>query len=124
MPIYTAKKVQCKLTVSIRTCENKAMKNKSSLGSELNKVTDLQDLIDRFEIYINKLGKKELDLVITKLNFLCLHFDPYDQNPTIEVENILNEYELENFISNPFEFTNIVLQMLDRTDNLKKSRVQ
>lgn len=99
------------------------MKNRSKLGTAQTGETNVQDLICRFDKYIIKLGRKELDIVIKKLNFLCLNFDPYDQEPSIEVENILNEFELNDYLTNPFEFTNIVLQMLDKTDNLKKSRV-
>jgi len=111
------------LTVSSKSCENSFMKNRSKLGPAQTSETNVQDLITRFDNYINKLGRKELDIVIKKLNFLCLNFDPYDQEPSVEVENILNEYELEDYLANPFEFTNILLQMLDKTDNLKKSRV-
>lgn len=85
-------------------------------------VGDKADHLLRFEEYINKLGKKNLDLVIKKLNYLCLDFDPFELHRSNEAENILAEYELEQFCSNPFEFTNVVLQMLDKTENLIKSR--
>lgn len=98
------------------------MENRSKLGIPSQGVNNRQDLINRFEQHINQLGKKELDLVIKKLNFVCLNFDPYEQEPTTEVENIMIDYELNEFMTNPFDFTNIVLQMLDKTDNLKKSR--
>jgi hypothetical protein len=98
------------------------MENRSKLGIPSLEENSRQDLIYRFEIHINKLGKKELDLVIKKLNYVCLNFDPYGQEPSIEVDNIMMDYELNEFTSNPFDFTNILLQMLDKTDNLKKSR--
>jgi hypothetical protein len=83
---------------------------------------DKTDHLQRFEEYINKLGKKSLDLVIKKLNYLCLDFDPFELDRSQEAENILEEFELEQFCSNPFDFTNVVLQMLDKTENLIKSR--
>jgi hypothetical protein len=83
---------------------------------------DRKDHLQRFEEYINKLGKKNLDLVIKKLNYLCLDFDPYQLEKSTEAQNILDEFELEQFCSNPFDFTNVVLQMLDKTENLIKSR--
>lgn len=104
-------------------CQNIPMENRSKLATPNHEENGQQDLINRFEQHINKLGKKELDLVIKKLNYVCLNFDPYGQEPTTEVENIMNDYELTQFMSNPFDFTNILLQMLDKTDNLKKSRV-
>ena len=103
-------------------CENISMENRSKLGMPSQEVNSRQDLISRFEIHINKLGMKELDLVIKKLNFVCLSFDPYGHEPSNEVENIMLDYELNEFTTNPFDFTNILLQMLDKTDNLKKSR--
>lgn len=78
--------------------------------------------LHNFEEYINKLGKKNLDLVIKKLNYLCLDFDPYQLDRSQEVQNIIDEFELEHFCSNPFDFTNTVLQMMDKTENLIKSR--
>lgn len=83
---------------------------------------DKADHLQVFEEYINKLGKKELELVIKKLNYLCLDFDPYLMEKSTDVENTLNEFELNSFCSNPFKFTNILLQMLDKTENLIKSR--
>tara|TARA_Y100000385_G_C13022156_1_gene606683 strand:- start:21 stop:338 length:318 start_codon:yes stop_codon:yes gene_type:complete len=83
---------------------------------------DKTDHLQRFEEYINKLGKKNLDLVIKKLNYLCLDFDPYALDKSSETENILDEFELDQFCSNPFDFTNVVLQMMDVTENLIKSR--
>ena len=83
---------------------------------------DKADHLQRLEEYINKLGKKNLELVIKKLNYLCLDFDPYAADTSTEAENILDEFELDQFCSNPFDFTNVVLQMMDITENLKKSR--
>ena len=80
-------------------------------------------LVKSFEENLLKLDKQELDLVIKKLSFLCLNYDPYDSDIEDEVENIINEYQLEEYTSNPFEFTNIVLQILDKTENIIKSRV-
>ena len=95
------------------------MENRSKLGMPSQEENSRQDLIYRFDIHINKLGKKELDLVIKKLNYVCLNFDPYGYEPSTEVENIMMDYELNEFTSNPFEFTNILLQMLDKTAKLK-----
>ena len=83
---------------------------------------DRQDHLHQFEEQINKLGKKSLDLLVKKLNYLCLDFDPYALEMSTEAQNIINEFQLDQFIYNPFEFTNVVLQMLDKTENLIKSR--
>lgn len=58
-----------------------------------------------------------------KLNFLCMEFDPYtDTELTQEEQNIIEEYELSDYIGNPFAFTNIVLQMMDILETEIKSR--
>jgi hypothetical protein len=80
-------------------------------------------LVIKFEESLIEMTKDQLDLAIKKLNFLCLNFDPYSNYVSTEVENILSEYQLTDYISNPFEFTNIVLQILDKTENTIKSRV-
>jgi hypothetical protein len=80
-------------------------------------------LVQSFEENLKAMTKQQLDLAIKKLNFLCLNFDPYSDHISTEVENILSEYKLSDYISNPFEFTNIVLQILDKTENTIKSRV-
>jgi hypothetical protein len=79
-------------------------------------------LIQNYEKDLKEMTSAELNLAIQKLNFLCLNFDPYSGHMITEVENIISEYRLAEYTSNPFEFTNLVLQILDRTENLIKSR--
>jgi hypothetical protein len=83
---------------------------------------DKLDHLQRFEDHIKSLGRKNLDLVLKKLNFLCLDFDPYSDGMSQEAENLIEEFELSSYCSNPFDFTNVILQMLDKVENLKKSR--
>ncbi len=98
------------------------MKTKS-INSTQASLDDKKELIENFQIKLENLNKEQLDLMVKKLNFLCLNYDPYQLDMGQEVENIINEYELSSFTSNPFEFTNILLQMLDKTENTIKSRV-
>ena len=81
------------------------------------------DLVKTFQNSLVHMDQTKLDLTIKKLNFLCLNFDPYSLTMSTEVENIINEYKLLAFTTNPFHFTNIVLQILDKTENEIKSRV-
>lgn len=78
-------------------------------------------------LFINELrirSLKSLSLIQKKLNFLCLEFDPYSQaDMPQEVESILNEFNLMEYIENPFEFTNIILQMLNHTELELKKRM-
>ena len=82
-------------------------------SSDTSALSTRQNLVLNFENKLKELNQDELNLVIKKLNFLCHNFDPYDDHMSTEVENIINEYELDTFTSNPFEFTNVLLQILD-----------
>lgn len=76
-----------------------------------------------FQEHLRRLGKKELALVQKKLNYLCLEFDPYnDMELGDEESNIIEEYELSDYVGNPFAFTNILLRMLDMLEAEIKSR--
>ena len=99
------------------------MKKNLSETQQLQSLDSRQYLIKSFEQSLQSMDVKSLDMVIKKLNFLCLNFDPYSDFKSTEVENIITEYNLEPYCSNPFEFTNIVLQILDKTENFIKSRV-
>lgn len=96
-------------------------KRTSSTPAGQNK--DHQASLDEFKSYIQKVGRKELGLVQKKLNFLCLEFDPYqDDELSDEEKNIIEEFELSGLLGNPFAFTNVVLQMMDALEGEIKSR--
>lgn len=99
------------------------MKNNLSGSQQLQSFGSKEQLVKNFETSIKSMDSKALKMVIKKLNFLCLNFDPYSEHMSTEVENIINEYDLTPYTSNPFEFTNVVLQILDKTENIIKSRV-
>lgn len=82
-----------------------------------NTVEFKTEILNEIITDFSKKNLKTLKLEQTKLNYLCINYDPYDalEKPT-EVENIIKEYKLEPFTSNPFEFTNVVLQILDRLE--------
>jgi hypothetical protein len=82
-----------------------------------------ENLVADFKNEIKKLGLKSLDLIQTKLNYLCHNYDPYDNlDIPNEVENIINEYGLKEYTQNPFMFTNYLLQLLDNLEQEIKSR--
>lgn len=91
--------------------------------SEIESPVDQNSLVTNFKNEIQKLSLKSLNLTAKKLNFLALELDPYDSmERPIEVENILTEYKLHDFLNNPFTFTNIVLQLLDTVETEIKTR--
>lgn len=102
--------------------KDKTMEKRTSTGKQ-NADSNSPESLKEFQTYVSKLGKKELALVQKKLNYLCLEFDPYnDTELTQEEQNIIEEYELSDYVGNPFAFTNVVLQMMDALENEIKSR--
>ncbi|MCO4754492.1 MAG: hypothetical protein KC478_08410 [Bacteriovoracaceae bacterium] len=96
---------------------------KRTLSKKSNSPQENAELVKKFAQHVSTLGRKELELTQKKLNWLCLEFDPYSGDElSSEETNIIEEYELEYSLSNPFEFTNIVLQMLDLLETEIKSR--
>lgn len=56
-------------------------------------------------------SNKTLELHQKRLQFLAQNFDPFAGDVDNECQQILNFYAIE--IQDPFQFTNLVLQMLD-----------
>lgn len=51
-----------------------------------------------------------------------MEFDPYQAEEASQtVANILEEFSLNEYISNPFDFTNIVLRLLDIAEEKVKN---
>ncbi len=67
---------------------------------------------------------KELKNTKQKLDFLCLHFDPFHSEPSEEIKQLIQEFELENYLDDPFSFTNQVLQLLDEAETNIKAQIQ
>ena len=81
------------------------------------------EIVENFTNELKKSSKNQLDLCLKKLNFLCLEFDPYQTDYLkVEEENILNELGLMDTIQDPFEFTKVILQMLDNVETELKKR--
>lgn len=68
-----------------------------------------------------KLSLKDAETIKLKLDFLAKNFDPYAPHFNDEIENILQEFDLQDKTENPFTFTNILLKYLDSIDNALKA---
>jgi hypothetical protein len=84
-----------------------------------------ENAISIYEKHLQSLEKQEdLDLMLKKLQYLGLHFDPFESNHSQECEAILKDLNLHEMMTNPFQATNILLQLLDKTEekllNLKQ----
>lgn len=104
--------------------KDSSMDKQSNLG-DLENQTHSSLIVKNFTNELKGYSKEQLDLCLKKLNFLCLEFNPYETDHLkIEEENILNEFDLMSTLTNPFEFTNTVLQMLDNIETETKTRLQ
>lgn len=89
--------------------------------------SEKEDLVNCFTNEIQKLSLKKLSLKLGQLSYLAENFDPYQGvynglDISVELLNILNEFKLNEYTKNPFEFTNILLQLLDLTQEEAKKR--
>ncbi len=70
------------------------------------------------------IGEQSHDLEMTykKLSYLANHLDPY-QGETHDqtLLNLLQEFDLQDDLSNPFTFTNKLLKLLDEVETKLKS---
>jgi hypothetical protein len=81
------------------------------------------EFLEKFKSEIKAKSRDGLKTLIKKLNYLCLELDPYNSlDLSIEEENIINEFEIKEYLSNPFEFTNMILQLLDHVEAEMKTR--
>lgn len=83
----------------------------------------LPDFVQNFKNEVDNLNLPTIELVKKKLNFLCLEFDPYNLNDEDQtLTTLIEEFELRDFLENPFTFTNIVLQLLDIVEEAIKTK--
>lgn len=66
----------------------------------------------------------EVEMLMKKLQFLGIHFDPFQNEIGSECGQIMDNLGLTNHMRNPYLATNILLRLLDKTEerlnNLKQ----
>lgn len=66
----------------------------------------------------------EVELLMKKLQFLGINFDPFQNETESECELIMDQLGLSEHMKNPYLATNILLRLLDKTEerlnNLKQ----
>ena len=67
---------------------------------------------------------REVELLFKKLQFLGINFDPFNQDPSHECYQVMEQLDLNQHMKNPYLATNILLKLLDKTEerlnNLKQ----
>lgn len=99
----------------------------SVINQKLNcKLPHKADFIENFKKTLVKSQLQELIQLQKHLSWLCLNFDPYEDTDQTDAgaHQLIERYELETFLGDPFEFTNNVLQMLDSLEHEINKRKQ
>jgi hypothetical protein len=76
----------------------------------------VENFIKEFQQQLQTLELSELELVDKKLKFLGLNFDPFNQETSPECEQIMDTLGLTVHLRNPYQATNILLQLLDMAE--------
>ncbi len=83
-----------------------------------------ENFVMEFEKNLLAQGLIEAELVMTKLKYLGLNFDPFHHEVTSECQQIMENLGLTEHLKNPYLATNILLRLLDKTEervnNLKQ----
>lgn len=98
--------------------------NNTQLHQHNKLIQERLEFISNFETTIESMGKEGLEKLTKKLNILCHSYNPYDNLDLTQVEkNIIEELNLEHHLEDPFHFTNLVLQMMDKVENKLKQKI-
>ena len=67
---------------------------------------------------------QDVELLMKKLKFLGLNYDPFNQEIPSECREVMESLNLPLNLENPYQATNILLRLLDKTEeqinNLKQ----
>jgi hypothetical protein len=71
----------------------------------------------KFETHLSDMNKwQDAELLLLKLQFLGVNYDPFsDQNPE-ECSQVIENLGLSEHLKNPYEATNMILRLLDKTE--------
>lgn len=92
---------------------NSFLKQDASLHAE----TGHEDYMKSFETHIQlATDLAAMELLMKKLQFLGLHFDPFDSEVSPECQDIMTGLGIAEHLRNPYLATNILLRLLDKTE--------
>ncbi len=57
-----------------------------------------------------------VELIMKKLQYLGLHFNPFEENVTSECQEVMKSLKMTDHMHNPYLATNILLRLLDKTE--------
>lgn len=65
---------------------------------------------------LNTMNLKEIEILMKKLQFLGLNFDPFSEEVKGECLQVMDSIGLTDHLKNPYLATNMLLQLLDKTE--------
>lgn len=98
--------------------------------NSLQKITpergsSLEDYCSKFEKDLASMSSfSEVEKLMLKLQFLGNNYDPFFGKPEDECQQIIENLELASHLQNPYEATNILLRLLDKTEERLNSLKQ
>jgi hypothetical protein len=75
-----------------------------------------ENFVLKFEQNLLVLSLFEAELTMKKLKFLGLNFDPFGPQVSQECQQIMESLGLTQHLTNPYLATNILLRLLDKTE--------
>ena len=75
-----------------------------------------ENFVLKFEQNLLVLSLFEAELTMKKLKFLGLNFDPFGPQVSQECQQIMESLGLTQHLTNPYFATNILLRLLDKTE--------
>jgi hypothetical protein len=83
-----------------------------------------EQFVMEFEKRLLVTGLSDAEMTMKKLKFLGLNYDPFGSEVTTECQQIMDNLGLSQHLKNPYLATNILLRLLDKTEervnNLKQ----
>lgn len=83
-----------------------------------------ENFVANFESNLLVANLDEVELAMKKLKFLGIHFDPFSSENSDECQQVMDQLGLTEHLKNPYLATNILLRLLDKTEerlnNLKQ----
>lgn len=85
-------------------------------NTNTGKAQSSDDLFKDFDLKLAKSDLTQLDLTYSKLKYLGMNFDPFSTDNSSECSQVIKEMNLEDHFQNPYLATNILLKLLDMTE--------
>jgi hypothetical protein len=92
------------------------MRMSSIQKHESGQTSSTEDFLLAFERRLLELPLEEAELTMKKLKFLGLNYDPFSQELSSECQQLMDNLELTTHLQNPYLATNVLLRLLDKTE--------